>query len=491
MQNYASTFNSQFPPSAALIVAPSGKSTVSGYSFLVRLLSFMEYDTLYKTLPQSLGPTGVVEGNTNQALVAAMKTQLKEFLCPNSPRGLAQQNPAAQPQSAGITSYKAMGASTRDSLKMVADPELKPPYGTAPLHPDGAIFPGNGSRAADILDGLSHTIFVIETIDEVASRWMVGKEATLVGLPQKSSPTGTTPKAPYNFFAPPGFDNTWGENSGVTKAGLRTFLSYDFSPQGADAGKYEDPGFGKTSPAYGPSSSHPGVVNCVMGDASVRSISKQIDVANFFFLITKNNSDPFNIPVAGEAREKAANDAKLDARKREVAAAKEAASRAMQLYDTNLDGFLDPKELEKVPGLRAAIKQVDTNHHGKISQQEIADRIKSWSDSNVGRIQVVCRVTHNGKPLAGAKVVFVPEKFLGGRLQSGSGTTSATGYASIASPNTAEPSVKALSPGFYRVEITKDGEKIPAKYNTATTMGAEVAVDSESTKVGLRFDLQY
>jgi prepilin-type N-terminal cleavage/methylation domain-containing protein len=313
MQNYASTFNSQFPPSAALIVAPSGKSTVSGYSFLVRLLSFMEYDTLYKTLPQSLGPTGDVEGNTNQALVAAMKTQLKEFLCPNSPRGLAQQNPAAQLQSTGITSYKAMGASTRDSLKIAADPELKPPYGTAPLHPDGAIFPGNGTRLADILDGTSHTILLVETIDEVASRWMVGKEATLVGLPQKSSPTGTTPKAPYNFFAPPGFDNTWGENSAVTKAGLRTFLSYDFSPQGADAGKYEDPGFGKTPPAYGPSSSHPGVVNCGMGDGSVQSISKQVDAANLFFLITKNNSDPFNIPVAGEAREKAVNYATKEA----------------------------------------------------------------------------------------------------------------------------------------------------------------------------------
>ena len=117
-------------------------------------------------------------------------------------------------------------------------------HGTLPLHPDGAIFPGTGNiPAAAYLDGLSHTIFTIETIDEAASRWTVGKEATLVGLPQKSSPTGTTPQAPYNFFAPPGFDNTFGENSGVAKAGLRTFLSYDFSPTGADAGKYEDPGF--------------------------------------------------------------------------------------------------------------------------------------------------------------------------------------------------------------------------------------------------------
>ena len=78
MANYASVFNNSFPPSAALIVAPSGKSTVSGYSFLVKLLSFMEYDALYKTLPQSLRPTGDVEGNANQALVAAMKMQLTE-----------------------------------------------------------------------------------------------------------------------------------------------------------------------------------------------------------------------------------------------------------------------------------------------------------------------------------------------------------------------------------------------------------------------------
>ncbi len=232
-----------------------------------------------------------------------MKTQIKEFLCPSGPRGSAQQNAAAQPQSAGITNYKAMGATTRDSLKMVADPTAKPPYGVmnpafggAPLHPDGAIFPGNGSRFADFLDGLSHTVMTIETMDETASRWTVGKEATLVGLPQKSSPTGEKPQAPYPYFAPPGYDNTWGEDSGVTRAGVRTFLSYDFSPTGAEAGKYEDAGFAKTPPSYGPSSPHPGVVIAGMGDGSVRALSKRIDAANLFFLITKNGADPFNLP---------------------------------------------------------------------------------------------------------------------------------------------------------------------------------------------------
>ena len=54
----------------------------------------------------------------------------------------------------------------------------------------------------------------------------------------------------------------------------------------------------------------------------------------------------------------------------------------------------------------------------------------------------------------------------------------------------ADPSVKGLSPGFYRVEITKDGETIPAKYNTETTLGAEAAGGREGNS-GLTFDLQY
>ncbi len=293
-QNYASTFNNRFPPSASVTKAADGKQTVGGWSHLVRLLPFMEYDAFYKTLPSNGDP----EDTSNRAIVTAMNTQLREFVCPSGPR----RNASSSQPTPGITNYKAVGATTRGSLIMVVNPLATPPYGTmspipgtVPLHPDGAIFPGTGTSAADIQDGLSHTIFIIETIDEAASRWTVGKEATLVGMPQSSSPTGTTPQAPYNYFVQPGFDNRWGPESAVAKAGLRTFLAYDFRPTGADAGKYEDPGFGPTPAAYGPSSTHPGVVVCGMGDGSVQALSKQVDAANLFFFITKNNNDPFYI----------------------------------------------------------------------------------------------------------------------------------------------------------------------------------------------------
>ncbi len=167
-----------------------------------------------------------------------------------------------------------------------------------------------------------------------------------------------------------------------------------------------------------------------------------------------------------------------------------AAGKAMELYDTNHDGFLDEKELDQAPGLKAALKHLDTNHTGKISEQQIADRIKSWAELKFGRLQITCRVTHDGKPLVGAKVVFVPENFLGGTLQSGSGTTAGGGIAIVSCPYSADATVKGLSPGFYRVEITKEGENIPAKYNTATTLGAEVGGGWDA-RDGLRFELHY
>jgi prepilin-type N-terminal cleavage/methylation domain-containing protein len=297
MQNYASTYSNQFPPSAAVVKSSSGAKTIGGYSFLVKVLPFMEYDYLYKSLPQKL-PNGDVDAAMakNPALVVAMNTSLKELICPSNQNN-CYQNPSASPPQFALTNYKAVGASTRNSLLMAADATLTPPYGDAKIHPDGALYPSKANLPmSDLKDGTSHTIVIMETIDDTNSRWLVGAEATLVGLPQASSPTGSTPAPAYKYFAPSGFDNTFGDGSAVARAGLRTFLSYDFEPKGADAGKYEDPGWAKAPPRYGPSSAHPAVAIVAFGDGSVMAMNKQVDAANLFFLITKDGNDPFNVP---------------------------------------------------------------------------------------------------------------------------------------------------------------------------------------------------
>jgi hypothetical protein len=299
MQNYASAHNNAFPPSAEIVQTSPAVSTVGGYSFLVKLLPYMEYDFLYKSLPQRI-PNGDIDAamSTNTALANAMNTSLREFVCPSN-NNIVFQKPNSAPPKFAFTNYKAIGATTRNSLIMASNRSATPPYGTAAIHPDGAIYPSAGDLPMTaIADGTSHTIIIMETIDDQNSRWMVGNECTMVGLPQSSSPTGAKPAAAYPFFAPSGFDKIWGDASAVSLAGLRTFLMYDFSPTGpaGDVGKYEDPGWAKAPPAYGPSSAHPAVVIVGFADGSVTGLSKRCDAANLFFLLTKNGSDPFNIP---------------------------------------------------------------------------------------------------------------------------------------------------------------------------------------------------
>ena len=168
--------------------------------------------------------------------------------------------------------------------------------------------------------------------------------------------------------------------------------------------------------------------------------------------------------------------------------APDAARKAMELYDVNKDGFLDQGELEKVPGLKAALKQVDTNGDGKISAAEIDARIAAWKESKVGRMGVTCRVRNRGKPLVGATVTFVPESFLGDNLRSVSGTTDARGRCALRESEAGPPGV---SPGFYRIQVTKHGENIPAKYNTETTLGQEVARDAAGNEGAIAIDLNY
>ena len=306
-QTYASTYNNAFPPSSQKFptAADSDTSVVAGYSFLYKLLPYLEETAVYQGIPLTV-PKGDIDATaaTQPELKANLDRSISGFICPSNVNKTFQ-NVSTNPPQFAVTNYKAIGATTKNSLLMAADSSATPPYGTAKmhLHPDGAIYPAaNNLPMKGIKDGTSHTIILMETIDDTNSRWMVGAECTMVGLPQASSPTGEkpnyTPTQPKSdpYFAPPSYDGTFGDDSAVVKAGLRTFLAYDFSPTGADKGKYEDPGWAKGPPAYGPSSAHAAIINVGMADGSVQSLSKQVDAANLFLHITKDNDDPFNLP---------------------------------------------------------------------------------------------------------------------------------------------------------------------------------------------------
>ncbi len=165
-----------------------------------------------------------------------------------------------------------------------------------------------------------------------------------------------------------------------------------------------------------------------------------------------------------------------------------AGTEALNQFDLNHDGKLSGAELDKCPGLKAAIDQIDRSGKGEITAEKIAARIKAWQDSRLGRMSLGCRVLHNGEALAGAEVKFVPEKFLGKNLKVATGKTDANGVAMIAAQ---EPGPPGVAPGFYRIEITKAGEDIPTKYNKETVFGQEVAMDAKGIQEGITLDLKY
>jgi hypothetical protein len=168
-----------------------------------------------------------------------------------------------------------------------------------------------------------------------------------------------------------------------------------------------------------------------------------------------------------------------------------AGTAAIRQYDKDGDGKISGAELDSAPSLKAALAQIDANGDGAISADEITARIRQWQGSKVGRMPRPVTVLRRGQPLEGATVKLVPEEFLGGNMPVGSGTSNASGLVFPSAPTTGiDDPMEGMPPGFYRVEVTKDGE-IPSQYNSDTTLGLEVALDAEGIQEGTVFNLNY
>jgi len=159
-----------------------------------------------------------------------------------------------------------------------------------------------------------------------------------------------------------------------------------------------------------------------------------------------------------------------------------AASQAMEMYDQNQDSKISGDEFQKCVALKAIAKD------GAVTPDMIADLVAKWTKGPVGRVGVGVQVLHNGKPLRGVTVKLTPEKFLGPNIKAAEATTDNFGGAAISLPTRDPGEPKGVPLGFYRVEIAKDGESIPAKYNAETMLS--IAVLGEQTG-GVTFNLIY
>jgi hypothetical protein len=157
----------------------------------------------------------------------------------------------------------------------------------------------------------------------------------------------------------------------------------------------------------------------------------------------------------------------------------DAATAALEQFDTNGDAALAQDEWNKSPVLASVAEQYDTSGDRTLSAEEIAEGIRGWQQGPVGVRVVPFKISYNGRPLSGAKVSLLPAEFLGGAVKPASGESGqlGTGKLRLAPEDLPKnaPKMPLMQPGLYRVEITHPSVKIPAKYNTQTTLGIEIS----------------
>jgi hypothetical protein len=166
---------------------------------------------------------------------------------------------------------------------------------------------------------------------------------------------------------------------------------------------------------------------------------------------------------------------------------------ALEQYDVNGDGKISGPELDRAASLKSNLEKIDTDNDKALTAEEIATRIRFWQSDKLysSRAPIHLLVYHNRKPLAGAEVKLVPEKFLGDTMKIARGKTEFSGSAILRCAGDGPDDPPGVGPGFYRVEITKPGEPIPAKYNTETVLGIDTTADNPSLAKGIRFHLKY
>ena len=162
------------------------------------------------------------------------------------------------------------------------------------------------------------------------------------------------------------------------------------------------------------------------------------------------------------------------------------AAKAMEMYDADGDGFVAGDELENAPGLKAALKNLDKDGDGKVSESEIVERVQKWKRTTIAAVRFDATVLLNGKPLEGASVTLEPEEFMGGVVQAAYGTTDIAGgfRPSIPKENRPSPSFRSgMQLGSYKVRVSKEmngKETIPSEYNSETILGQEVSLDDSA-----------
>jgi len=146
----------------------------------------------------------------------------------------------------------------------------------------------------------------------------------------------------------------------------------------------------------------------------------------------------------------------------------------MDTADADGDGLLDPVEFAALPALEGMVSVLDTDGDRRLSTAEIEAWLERVRRESVAACEAPMLVTHQGAPLADALVKLVPEPCMAAATEPAEGRTEATGLVFLNTPTRQTPGVRPA-----------DGKPLPAKYNSATTLGYALGGGLPSTRTPL------
>ncbi len=189
----------------------------------------------------------------------------------------------------GITNYVALTATTIGCMGVTtATSTLDPPNGV--IVPSLSGQPPYGLNMKSVLDGTSKTLIVCETKEQCVNSWYDGTVAWTVAYnPNASVGAAKSITPPTTGFWQAGSGGTTAINVGPRPATPTTM--YQTSPGAAGCPTWTGPW------QWGPSSDHSGgVVIHLACDASVHSITEDIDPSLYMQLVTRAGGEPVVIP---------------------------------------------------------------------------------------------------------------------------------------------------------------------------------------------------
>lgn len=163
------------------------------------------------------------------------------------------------------------------------------------------------------------------------------------------------------------------------------------------------------------------------------------------------------------------------------------AKAALADFDKDGNGSIDASEARACPALSASFAAIDTNGDRKISADEIKKRVEAYAAGSTGSVPVAILVQMDGKALVDATITLVPEACMSSVLKTATAKTNQEGLCNefqIDGKN-----YRGLAAGWYKIQVTKEGANVPARYNTQTTLGTEIIHDTRRGEASVQLFL--